>query len=39
VGLRKGQKELVERYRGGKCAIAAIPEEEKPIVCLCGRWR
>lgn len=25
MGLRKGQKELVERYRGGKCAIAAIP--------------
>jgi len=25
VGLRKGQKELVERYRGGKCAIPAIP--------------
>ncbi|HOM01946.1 MAG TPA: ATP-dependent helicase [Acetivibrio sp.] len=25
MGLRKGQKELVERYRGGKCAIPAIP--------------
>ncbi|HPD00482.1 MAG TPA: ATP-dependent helicase [Acetivibrio sp.] len=25
MGLRKGQKELVERYRGGYCAIPAIP--------------
>lgn len=25
MGLRKGQKELVERYRGGCCAIPAIP--------------
>ena len=25
MGLRKGQKELVEQYRGGYCAIPAIP--------------
>lgn len=25
MGLRKGQKELVEQYRGGFCAIPAIP--------------
>jgi Superfamily I DNA and RNA helicases len=25
MGLRKGQKELVEQYRGGCCAIPAIP--------------
>lgn len=25
MALRKGQKELVERYRGGTCAIPAIP--------------
>ncbi|MDP4180763.1 MAG: ATP-dependent helicase [Bacillota bacterium] len=25
MGLRKGQKELVEQYRGGYCAVPAIP--------------
>lgn len=25
MGLRKGQKELVEQYRGGFCAVPAIP--------------
>ncbi|MCX7842387.1 MAG: ATP-dependent helicase [Clostridia bacterium] len=25
MGLRKGQRELVEQYRGGYCGIAAIP--------------
>jgi len=25
MGLRKGQKELVEKYRGGYCAVPAIP--------------
>lgn len=25
MGLRKGQRELVEQYRGGYCAIPAIP--------------
>lgn len=25
MGLRKGQKELVEQYRGGCCAVPAIP--------------
>lgn len=25
MGLRKGQKELVENYRGGYCAVPAIP--------------
>jgi DNA helicase-2/ATP-dependent DNA helicase PcrA len=25
MGLRKGQKELVEQYRNGYCAVPAIP--------------
>jgi len=33
MGLRKGQKELVEQYRGGYCAVPAIPGGGKTF-CL-----
>ncbi len=36
MGLRKGQKELVEQYRGGYCAVPAIPGGGKTY-CL-SRW-
>ncbi|MDQ2087039.1 ATP-dependent helicase [Herbivorax sp. ANBcel31] len=36
MGLRKGQKELVEQYRGGYCAIPAIPGGGKTY-CL-SHW-
>jgi len=36
MGLRKGQRELVEQYRGGYCAIPAIPGGGKTY-CL-SQW-
>lgn len=33
MGLRKGQKELVEQYRGGLCGVSAIPGGGKTF-CL-----
>ncbi len=36
MALRKGQKELVEQYRGGCCAVSAIPGGGKTY-CL-SRW-